>query len=266
MTGRAFVAGAAIALAMGLSTPVMAQAANGVGTQFELTFWQSVAGSDDPALYDAYLQQYPEGTFSAIARVKVASLRKIMPVPARIEPAAAAAAPTPVVQAGVVQAAVLQPAATAPKPAAAPASADAALLAELAQSQDVGGATLPTAPGFVLPGRPVLTDVADLPLPTAFCSAEQRNLFHETRYKPVLEQARANNAAAVAHMKVLQDAYDSHQLSRDPGPMNALAAEARDYQQQVAAVTYSRQAAVVRQFDAIMAVPVTACQVAAISK
>jgi D-arabinose 5-phosphate isomerase GutQ len=67
-------------------------------------------------------------------------------------------------------------------------------------------------------------------------------------------------------MKTLQDMYDSQQLSRDPGPMNALAAEARDYQQQVAAMTYSRQSALVRQFDAIMAVPVTACQVAVVAK
>ena len=122
------------------------------------------------------------------------------------------------------------------------------------------------AQGFALPVRPALQEVADLPLPSSFCTAEQRNAFYETRYKPVLELARANNAAAIAHMKALQDAYDSHQLSRDPAPMNALAAEARDYQQQVAAVTYSRQAAVVRQFDAVMAVPVTACQMAEAAK
>ncbi|MFM2372885.1 MAG: hypothetical protein RIS85_2607 [Pseudomonadota bacterium] len=254
MTGRTAIAGAIIALSLGLAPPAGAQSANGVGTPFELTFWQSVAGSDDPALYEAYLQQYPTGTFSALARVKVASLRKTAVKP--VEPQVAAAVVTPAVLT-VVPAAVT----------AAP-DADAALLAELAKSQEVGGGTAQVAAvqGFALPHRPALNDVADLSLPATFCSAEQRNAFHETRYKPVLEQARANNAAAVAYMKTLQDMYDSQQLSRDPGPMNALAAEARDYQQQVAAMTYSRQSALVRQFDAIMAVPVTACQVAVVAK
>ena len=151
---------------------------------------------------------------------------------------------------------------------AAPAGSDAALLGELARSQEAGAGTVKVvaAQGFALPVRPALQEVADLPLPTSFCSAEQRNAFYETRYKPALELARANNAAAIAHMQALQQAYDSHQLSRDPTPMNALASEARDYQQQVAAVTYSRQAAVVRQFDAVMAVPVTSCQLAEASK
>ncbi|MCY1672402.1 hypothetical protein OVA07_15450 [Novosphingobium sp. SL115] len=258
MTGRTAIAGAIIALSIGFAAPAAGQSANGasngVGTPFELTFWQSVAGSDDPALYEAYLQQYPAGTFSALARVKVTNLRKTV-----VE--------TPVPAAGPVVAAVVTAVAPAAVSAAPPApdASDAALLAELAKSQDVdaGIAQVAATQGFALPRRPLLNDVVDLPLPAAFCSAEQRNAFHEARYKPVLEQARANNAAAVAHMKALQDLYDSHQLARDPAPMNALAAEARDYQQQVAAVTYSRQAALVRQFDAIMAVPVTACQVVA---
>lgn len=244
------------ALSLAFASPLMAQAANGVGTPFELAFWQSVAGSDDPAVYEAYLQQYPTGTFSALAKAKVASLRKgAEPVPAA-KPAVAA-----------------EPAVVPAQPVAVPvqaagADADAALLGELARSQEPGASTaqVAAAQGFALPLRPSLADVPDLPLPGAFCSAEQRNAFYETRYKPVLEQARSNNAAAVAHMQRLQQAYDSYQLSRDPAPMNAIAAEARDYQQQVAAMTYSRQAALVRQFDAIMAVPVSACQVAAAAK
>jgi len=230
--------------------PLCAQSSNGVGTPFELTFWQSVAGSDDPAVYDAYLAQYPAGTFSGLAKAKVMTLRRAVP---------AAPAPTPV--------SVVQPAVVKTENAVPPAS-DAALLSELAKSQEAGAGTakVVAAQGFALPVRPALQEVADLPLPTSFCSAEQRNAFYETRYKPVLELARTNNAAAIAHMQALQQAYDSHQLSRDPTPMNALAAEAREYQQQVAAMTYSRQAAVVRQFDAVMAVPVTSCQLAEASK
>jgi len=234
--------------------PLCAQSSNGVGTPFELTFWQSVAGSDDPAVYEAYLAQYPAGTFSGLAKAKVMTLRRAVPVaeaPAVVQPAVAAAQPV-----------------VAKAESATPPASDAALLSELAKSQEAGAGTakVAAAQGFALPARPALQDVADLPLPATFCSAEQRNAFYETRYKPVLELARTNNAAAIAHMQALQQAYDSHQLSRDPTPMNALASEARDYQQQVAAVTYSRQAAVVRQFDAVMAVPVTSCQLAEASK
>lgn len=298
---RGHLAGA-MALALGLAGPAWAQAGNGVGTQFELAFWQSVTGSDDPTLYEAYLQQYPSGTFSALAKAKVMRLRngaapaaveavrpaqiKDLPVapPAAVQPVVSPppVAPQLVTAKPVVAQPVAAPAALVsavliraePAPVAAPprvlsaasqASADIALLAELAQSQEVGGATMrvAAAEGFLLPTRPVLNTVPDLPLPTAFCSAEQRNEFHETRYKPVLESARANNAAAVAHMQRLQQVYDSLQLARDPNPMNAIANEASEYQMQVANRTYERQLAMVQQFDAIMAVPLGGCQVVA---
>lgn len=238
------------------AAPLAAQSANGVGSPFELAFWQSVAGSEDPAVYDAYLQQYPAGTFAGLAKAKVASLRKAAPAPAVATPVAASApASAPALAAAV-------PTETAQT------ASDAALLTELAKSQQPGAGTasVAAAQGFALPPRPALTEVSDLPLPGSFCSAEQRNAFYELRYKPLLELARGNNAAAIAHMQKLQQAYDSYQLARDPSPMNALAAEARDYQQQVAAITYSRQAAVVRQFDAIMAVPITACPVTVAAK
>lgn len=248
------------------AAPLAAQSANGVGSPFELAFWQSVAGSEDPAVYDAYLQQYPAGTFAGLARAKVASLRKAAPTPAVVPPVAA---PAPQAVAPEVAAAPASASAVAvAAPSTAQAASDAALLTELARSQEPGAGTanIAAAQGFALPPRPALTEVSDLPLPVSFCSAEQRNAFYELRYKPLLELARGNNAAAIAHMQKLQQAYDSYQLARDPSPMNALAAEARDYQQQVAAMTYSRQAAVVRQFDAIMAVPIAACAVTVAAK
>lgn len=284
--------GGAMALALCLAAPAWAQTGNGVGTQFELAFWQSVTGSDDPTMYEAYLQQYPTGTFSALAKAKVANLRKSAPPVPATAPAASAAAipPAPLVEAPVVVTrgqslpvpvmAAVPAIAAAPAPSAIvsrvasdaarmpeeamPAMDDTALLEELAKSQEVGGATLQVAAaqGFALPARPVMNDVPDLLLPAAFCSAEQRNDFHETRYKPVMEVAQANNAAAVAHMQRLQQVYDSLQLARDPTPMNAIAHEASAFQQ-LAAQAYNRQLAMVQQFQAIMAVPVTSCQIAA---
>lgn len=284
--------GGAMALALCLAAPAWAQTGNGVGTQFELAFWQSVTGSDDPTMYEAYLQQYPTGTFSALAKAKVANLRKSAPPVPATAPAASAAVipPAPLVEAPVVVTrgqslpvpvmAAVPAIAAAPAPSAIisrvasdaarkpeeamPAMDDTALLEELAKSQEVGGATLQVAAtqGFALPARPVMNDVPDLLLPAAFCSAEQRNDFHETRYKPVMEVAQANNAAAVAHMQRLQQVYDSLQLARDPTPMNAIAHEASAFQQ-LAAQAYNRQLAMVQQFQAIMAVPVTSCQIAA---
>lgn len=273
---------------LGLPAPLCAQSANGVGSPFELAFWQSVSGSDDPAVYEAYLQQYPAGTFAGLARAKLANLRKVplsapavaqapAPVaapPAQLAPAVVTVAPPPAAPAAAPAPVRPEPKAIAVSaPGAAPADAsqaasDANLLLELARSQEAGAGTsrVSAAQGFSVPPRPVLSEVADLPLPSTFCSAEQRNAFYETRYKPQLELARANNAAAIAYMQTLQQAYDSFQLARDPTPMNVLAAEASAYQQQVAATTYARQAALVRQFDEIMAVPITACQIATATK
>ncbi len=116
------VVGACALLALSLAGPAMAQAptTTGVGSQFELTYWQSVESGNDPALYEAYLAQYPNGTFAPVARVKLAKLRQIAaPAPA---PAPAAPAPLPApypapAPAQIVTAAAAQPALAAPAPA-----------------------------------------------------------------------------------------------------------------------------------------------------
>ncbi|MFI5000516.1 MAG: adenylate/guanylate cyclase domain-containing protein [Reyranellales bacterium] len=40
----------------------------------ELTFWDTVKKSDNPAMYTAYLEQYPAGSFAALALVRLAEL------------------------------------------------------------------------------------------------------------------------------------------------------------------------------------------------
>lgn len=37
----------------------------------EVVFWNSIDGSDDPAMYTAYLDQYPDGSFTALARARL---------------------------------------------------------------------------------------------------------------------------------------------------------------------------------------------------
>ena len=323
--------GVALVLGVACSAPVVhaqSTVATGVGTPFELAFWQSIDSSSDPSLYEAYLTRYPNGTFSEIARAKIVALHGrttpqstsgttaaptvspalTVPVappapPASIAPSPMAppavytqtAAPAPVASAppayatpAVVQPAVMPgPSAAAPSPGgaapAAPAQSGATLgqlLAALANSQ-VTGAAAPAAPatvqlvatqpatvapapprplaaGYVVPAQPALVPVAAVALPPSFCSAEARNAFHDTVYLPSVNAAKQNNDAAAAYMRQLQSLYDQYQLSHDPDTMNAIVGAARTYQQ-VAQTTFSMQSALVRQFSALMTVPVVAC-------
>ena len=58
----------------------------------EMVFWDSVRGSSDPADYRAYLDQYPDGRFAALARNRLAALT---PKPAAPVAAAASAQQRP---------------------------------------------------------------------------------------------------------------------------------------------------------------------------
>jgi adenylate cyclase len=42
--------------------------------EIELSFWESVRASDNPTLVQAYLEKYPNGEFSALARIRVDEL------------------------------------------------------------------------------------------------------------------------------------------------------------------------------------------------
>jgi hypothetical protein len=44
-------------------------------TAIELTFWESVTGSSNPALYEAYLAKYPDGNFALLAKAMLDELR-----------------------------------------------------------------------------------------------------------------------------------------------------------------------------------------------
>ncbi len=51
-------------------------AAMPVDTAVELAFWDSVGDSDNPAMYEAYLQKYPDGEFVLLARARLEELAK----------------------------------------------------------------------------------------------------------------------------------------------------------------------------------------------
>lgn len=54
----------------GESRPSPALPSSAAAEGIELAFWQSVQASGDPAEYDAYLEQYPDGAFAALARAR----------------------------------------------------------------------------------------------------------------------------------------------------------------------------------------------------
>jgi hypothetical protein len=67
-------------------------AARGPDPELEIAFWNSVKDSKSPAVIEAYLERYPNGTFAGLAKVMVAQLKG---VPAKEQPTRVAALPEP---------------------------------------------------------------------------------------------------------------------------------------------------------------------------
>ncbi len=71
------------------SAPISSHAPGG-GPDKETVFWQSIQASDDPDMFEAYLEQYPNGSFAPLARAKVKKLARaqaVSPAPAPSRPA-----------------------------------------------------------------------------------------------------------------------------------------------------------------------------------
>jgi len=51
----------------------------------EALFWTSIKDGNDPASFEAYLKQYPDGTFAALAKRRLASLAELAKSPARFD-------------------------------------------------------------------------------------------------------------------------------------------------------------------------------------
>lgn len=293
--------GAAIALLVptALARPATAQAqvstpSVGGGASagaFELTFWQSVAASDDQAQLEAYLAAYPTGAFSNLARLKIAALRQRQTPVA--EPSAPPAMPPAAIAVAAVPVAVpVPPPATppatpapmavavsptslpsqAPSPVSAPDPSGDRLVASvdpladqlrlLASGQGIAPGEPRSAPvkssGLVVPAAPDLAILPELRLPPRFCSAEERNLFYDSDYKPAMELADRNNQAAIAHLQALQDLYDQRGRMGDIAGQNQLAAASREYGA-VAAEAFRARSAYDAIFNRMLAVPISPC-------
>ena len=66
-----FVALARARLATAESPPIPTQEDIATSAAVELAFWESIQGADDPILFAAYLEKYPDGEFAVIARSRV---------------------------------------------------------------------------------------------------------------------------------------------------------------------------------------------------
>ena len=64
-----------------LLSPSTATEAADTAKQLELAFWQSVEASGDPEEYEAYLKQYPDGTFVALAEARLTGSPASSPPP-----------------------------------------------------------------------------------------------------------------------------------------------------------------------------------------
>ena len=73
------------------ATPAWAQSA----TATEISFWESVRDSKNPAELRAYLQQYPNGVFKALAEARLAALERSAPAARPAAPVVAAPTPKP---------------------------------------------------------------------------------------------------------------------------------------------------------------------------
>lgn len=62
--------------------PVVTASTDAVDTtQIEIEYWKSIATSTDPALFETYLSEYPDGIFKSIAEQRVASLNAALVEP-----------------------------------------------------------------------------------------------------------------------------------------------------------------------------------------
>jgi adenylate cyclase len=57
-------------------TPQVVAPAVDADTTIELSFWESVRDSDNPDMYEAYLEKYPNGEFGPLAKVRLEDLRQ----------------------------------------------------------------------------------------------------------------------------------------------------------------------------------------------
>jgi len=109
-----------------------------------------------------------------------------------------------------------------------------------------------------LPPRPDLTPVPPINLPARFCSAEERNSFHDGTYKPAWQIASINNQLTIRYLDAL-NALHREYTERQSGYANMITREYNDYAP-IAAAAFDVSKTYTGLHDAIMAIPVATCK------
>ena len=79
LTGQVYLKLDGPALAPGASPPVVSHP--GRDQDLELSFWNSVKDTRSPALLEAYLARYPDGTFAGLARAMIQEAKQVASLP-----------------------------------------------------------------------------------------------------------------------------------------------------------------------------------------
>lgn len=267
----------ACATALAMMPPALAHAqAPETGSDFDLVFWKSVSENMTAEKLRAYLRQFPDGVFAELAQLKLrefegeaepsprtgsSMMSAPATAPARAPAGAANAAPSftpPPAPVPAPAPAPPPPPAPAPAPAtptarpAPPASGGNPLVAELM------AATGSAREGVAIPERPALAAVPHVAIPSAFCSALDRNTFHDRVYRPARDIANANNEEAIAYLEDLNAVYEGYRREGHFDATDQLARAAQAYKP-IAADAYEVSVRYERMFDRLMATPLTRC-------
>lgn len=116
------------------------------------------------------------------------------------------------------------------------------------------------AAAIALPPAPQLMPVPQVPIPPTFCSALERNAYHDNVYRPARRVAQDNNRAAITYLRQLQSMYDGYVPNRDFERMNLIADAAQAYEP-IADDTYQTTVSYDAMFDRLMAVRIVDCSV-----
>jgi hypothetical protein len=109
-----------------------------------------------------------------------------------------------------------------------------------------------------MPPRPELSPVPPITVPASFCSAIDRNAFHDGTYKPAWQIASNNNGLAIKYLDAL-NALHREYTEQQSGYANLITREYNDYVP-VAAEAFATSNKYTNLHDAIMAVPISACK------
>ena len=109
-----------------------------------------------------------------------------------------------------------------------------------------------------MPARPALTPTPPVTLPAAFCSAQERNTFHDEVYKPAWQIASNNNDLTIKYLDAL-NALHREYSERQSGYANAITREYNDYAP-IAAAAFATGNKYTGLHDAIMSIPVGPCK------